>query len=647
MEKLFKTSVLVLFLMATSFPMFAQETDYHGFRELDFKFEGHSAKIVFPKKAETERHWIWRARFWGHEPQTEIALLEKGFHVVYIDAAELCGNQEAVMLWNHFYNYLVKEYNLNPKTVLEGFSRGGLYIYNWGSANVAKVACIYADAPVCDIRSWPGGKGKGPGSRADWELHLKRYQLTEETVNDFKGMPVFNAQKLAEAKVPVLHVCGAADVVVPIDENTYVLEKVYKAAGGDIKIIVKEGIGHHPHSLKDPYPIVEFILSHTVPGLMSKPAAVESKMAINFRGNIDNCRIKFEKEKTGRVAFLGGSITANPGWRDMVCEYLQQRFPDTKFEFINAGIPSTGSTPGAMRFSRDVLSKGTIDLLFEEAAVNDATNGIKPAMQIRGMEGIIAHALKSNPFMDIVMLHFVDQDKMADYNNGKIPEVIQQHEKVAEYYNIPSVNFAREVNDRILNNEFTWRDDFKNLHPSPFGQAICFRTIKHFFETSWKDPFANSQKQKQSPGKPLDHFSYINGHFEPLAKAKTGDGWNLIKNWKPNDKTSTRAGFVNVPVLETTQPHASLKLKFRGTAIGLFVTSGPDAGIVEYSIDGSDFKTVDQFTQWSKQLHLPWLIMLDDELKDSKHTLILRMSAGKNPQSIGNSCRIHQFAVNN
>ncbi len=646
-NKLFKTSVLIFILLTASFPIVAQETDYHGFRELDFKFEGHNAKIVFPKKAETQRHWIWRARFWGHEPQTEIALLEKGFHVVYIDAAELCGNPEAVMLWNHFYDYLVKEYNLNPKTVLEGFSRGGLYIYNWGSANVGKVACIYADAPVCDIKSWPGGKGKGPGSSADWELHLKAYQLTEETVNDFKGIPVLNAQKLAEARVPVLHVCGATDEVVPIDENTYTLEKVYKAAGGDIKIIVKEGIGHHPHSLKDPSPIVDFILSHTVPGLMSEPAAIESKMAINFRENIDNCRIKFEKEKTGRVAFLGGSITTNPGWRDMVCEYLQQRFPETKFEFINAGIPSTGSTPGAMRFSRDVLSKGTIDLLFEEAAVNDATNGIKPAMQIRGMEGIIHHAMKSNPFMGIVMLHFVDQDKMADYNNGKIPEVIQQHEKVAEQYNIPSINFAREVNDRILNNEFTWRDDFKNLHPSPFGQAICFRTIKHFFETSWKDPVANSQKHNRSPGKPMDPFSYINGHFEPLGQAKTGAGWKLINNWKPDDKISTRTGFVNVPVIETTQPHASLKLKFRGTAIGLFVTSGPDAGIVEYSIDGSDFKAVDQFTQWSKQLHLPWLIMLDDELKDSKHTLILRMSAEKNPQSIGNSCRIHQFAVNN
>ena len=84
----------------------------------------------------------------------------------------------------------------------------------------------------------------------------------------------------------------------------------------------------------------------------------------------------------------------------------------------------------------------------------------------------------------------------------------------------------------------------------------------------------------------------------------------------------------------------------RGRAIGLLVTSGPDAGIVEYSIDGSPFAQVDQYTQWSKWLHLPWVVMLDDQLKEGKHTLTLRMSADKNSGSTGTACRIHQFVAN-
>ena len=63
--------------------------------------------------------------------------------------------------------------------------------------------------------------------------------------------------------MPLLHVCGDADETVPIEENTRVLESRYKQLGGKIEVIVKPGVGHHPHALKDPTPIVEFVLKHT------------------------------------------------------------------------------------------------------------------------------------------------------------------------------------------------------------------------------------------------------------------------------------------------------------------------------------------------------------------------------------------------
>jgi hypothetical protein len=103
---------------------------------------------------------------------------------------------------------------------------------------------------------------------------------------------------------------------------------------------------------------------------------------------------------------------------------------------------------------------------------------------------------------------------------------------------------------------------------------------------------------------------------------------------------------MNDDILEATTPGATLQLKYRGSAIGLFVTSGPDAGILEYSIDGSDFRKIDQYTQWSKSLHLPWLLMLEDENSSGEHRLVLRISKDKNPESKGTACRIHRFAVN-
>ena len=72
--------------------------------------------------------------------------------------------------------------------------------------------------------------------------------------------------------MPLIHVVGDADVVVPVDENTSVLERRYKKLGGTIQVVHKPGVGHHPHSLKDPAPLVAFILQAAPvgPGCPSK-----------------------------------------------------------------------------------------------------------------------------------------------------------------------------------------------------------------------------------------------------------------------------------------------------------------------------------------------------------------------------------------
>jgi len=236
-------------------------SSYFGYDCCNFTFEGRDARIVRPKKTAPGHPWIWRARFWGHEPQTEIALLERGFHVVYCDVAELFGNNEAIGIWDRFYGMLTRA-GLSARAVLEGFSRGGMYIYRWAAYHPDRVACVYADAPVLDIKSWPGGKGRGGGNPTEWERFKQDFDLkSEEEALAFKGNPLDLAREIAGAGFPMLHVCGDADVTVPIEENTDLFEKKILAFGGRITVIRKPGIGHHPHSLPNPQPIVDFILS--------------------------------------------------------------------------------------------------------------------------------------------------------------------------------------------------------------------------------------------------------------------------------------------------------------------------------------------------------------------------------------------------
>ena len=122
--------------------------EFGGFGRYEFKLDGHRCILVKPEAPAEGKPWIWRARFFGHAPQADIALLKKGIHVAYIEVSGLFGNPAAVERWNLFYNYLTKEHGFSRKVALEGMSRGGLIIYNWARANPEKVSCIYGDAPV-------------------------------------------------------------------------------------------------------------------------------------------------------------------------------------------------------------------------------------------------------------------------------------------------------------------------------------------------------------------------------------------------------------------------------------------------------------------------------------------------------------------
>ena len=113
-----------------------------------------------------------------------------------------------------------------------------------------------------------------------------------------------------------------------------------------------------------------------------------------------------------------------------------------------------------------------------------------------------------------------------------------------------------------------------------------------------------------------------------------------------SDRGGTRPGFVNVPMLVADKPGAELAFAFHGTAVGLWIIAGPDVGVIEYRVDGGTWQQRDQFTQWSGGLHLPWTLVLADELPDGKHTLTLRTTDRKNRASRGHACRIVLFCVN-
>jgi alpha-beta hydrolase superfamily lysophospholipase len=89
---------------------------------------------------------------------------------------------------------------------------------------------------------------------------LKTYGFaSEEEAVAYDKNPIDLLKPLAQAGVPLLHVCGDADDVVPLEENSGIIKSRYEAMGGKMELILKAGAGHHPHGLADPLPIVDFI----------------------------------------------------------------------------------------------------------------------------------------------------------------------------------------------------------------------------------------------------------------------------------------------------------------------------------------------------------------------------------------------------
>ncbi|QDU95420.1 alpha/beta hydrolase [Lignipirellula cremea] len=311
-----------LFPAISAFPAMAGETagfpgkqsEWNGYPRYDFEVDGKPVMVIAPHQTATGRPWVWHGEFFGHKPAPDIALLGHGFHIVYMRVPNLLGAPSAVKSWDACYQELTGKYGLAAKAALVGLSRGGLYCYNWAAANPEKVACIYGDAPVCDFKSWPGGKGKGKGSARDWQLVLKEYGFQDEAqALAYDKNPVDNLQPLARAGVPLLHVYGEADDVVPWEENTGLLAQRYRQLGGSITLIAKPGIGHHPHGLDDPTPIVDFIRSHA-PSDPSAKAAPRRLDAVDQLGvAIEPSRQIVYKKAGGKELYL--HLFEPDGWQ--------------------------------------------------------------------------------------------------------------------------------------------------------------------------------------------------------------------------------------------------------------------------------------------------------------------------------------------
>ena len=210
-----------------------------------FLIEERPAFILLPAedKRQTPQPWIFYAPTLPaypdqHEKWMHEQFLAAGVAVAGIDADEAYGSPYGQRMMTALYRELTENRGFASKPCLLGRSRGGLWVSSWAIANPDKVAGIAGIYPVFDLRTYPGLAKAAPAySMTAQDLHA--------TLDRFN--PIERAMVLAEAQVPVFIIHGDVDKVVPLEENSAALRRLYERAGAAdaITLLVAQGQGHN------------------------------------------------------------------------------------------------------------------------------------------------------------------------------------------------------------------------------------------------------------------------------------------------------------------------------------------------------------------------------------------------------------------
>lgn len=377
------------------------------------------------------------------------------------------------------------------------------------------------------------------------------------------------------------------------------------------------------------------ILAETGPGTYFVPKSGTANVAANVPRNE-----KALVRKT--VAFLGGSITEMHGFRPRVMKLLRERYPQVDFMEIAAGLSSTCSDTGAFRVDEDVLAHGTPDLFIVEAAVNDEQDGhFGRTRCIRGLEGIVRRVRIANPACEIVVGLMVNKGQYDRLMAGGTPIAYAAGVDVAAHYGAAVADVGRALVASAKSGGMSWKE-YRDCHPSPEGCDFGAKVVMDAAEKVF-DPMKPSKAKRLPP--PMDGFSYWRGRKVPSSDMKFGEGWRMsAPDWK-SIPGSKRDYFCRGEAVWSETPGAVLEVRFVGTAIGALLTAGPDAGNLEVSVDGGEWRPFKLRADYG-QLHYPYTEMFADELDASAHTVRLRVAGAMRDGRRCSAIRLHRIFAN-
>ena len=359
---------------------------------------------------------------------------------------------------------------------------------------------------------------------------------------------------------------------------------------------------------------------------------------VRARGGLPNFFLK--AQTTGselKIGYLGGSITAQKGWRVLTLDHFKKAYPQSTFTEINAAIGGTGSDLGVFRLRQDVLSKGP-DLLFVEFAVNDG--GADPQRIIRCMEGIVRQTWKANPKCDICFVYTLTEAQAPAMLEGKLQRSASAMEKVADFYGIPTITLGMEVAKLAKAGKLLWKaplpktdaekaalgDKFvfaaDGVHPhDSTGQVLYAQAIVRSLPAL---AIANHAPTVHVSNLALDPANYERATLVPITAAQLSDG--IVRDAMKTDDYAKGWAARLPAMVKLTQPGQSIEFKFKGTHCAVYDIIGPAGGKVAVTLDGGKPFSVQRIDAYCTYSRLASFVVGTD-LPEAVHTVRLELLA--------------------
>ncbi len=344
--------------------------------------------------------------------------------------------------------------------------------------------------------------------------------------------------------------------------------------------------------------------------------------AVAFReGDLTRLAAVMRRARAGEditVGVIGGSITegysaSNRAETSYACHmrnWWQERFPDSKVEYVNAGIG--GTYLGVHRVQEDLLEQKP-DFVIVEFSVNDGNNQFFKISYDNLLRRILLD--ENEPAL---LLLFTTQE------NGTSAQV--NDALLGFGYGLPMISYGNAVLPSIEAGEFAWKDiSPDNVHPNDRGHAVIGELLYRYLNDVYARLEEIPEEVTPFTAKAQTKERYLKGRVldaSCLSPAEVGSFTEQVENWY----------FPYKNYWHTKGGGEAIVFEIEAANIGMLYQRDVDAafGLYDVYIDGERVRSLNGYFEdgWGNSMEAV-------ELYVSEEAALHRVEVRKNPDSTG------------